>query len=1149
MADITPNRFEYDSITVEVPDTIGAGTYSIDYTSSNSTDSQSFTVVDDSSLPATDITLSNNSIVDTVQDNDLVATITNNDPDSVSFIYTLLNDSSGRFIISGDELRIGNSSTITNSDISYSITIQVDDGSGGIFSEDFTILVQNNLPLDILISNSIISNTASVNDVVGTLSTVDEDDQDTFTYELLNNGDGKFGIINDEIIVVDNNFTTSSYSIEVRSTDNKGDSVTKVLYIDVTEALTIQSVTDLGYFNDRYNVRLDFNGSLYNRSLTTESIGSLEGLNNDRLEYSKFIYRSGYIYAFYGATIGDEFSYTNSVAKYQVNNNGNLEFVSNIVNTSNRITSAILSSDNNIYFIGMDFVSGGTYFTSSKLYRIDSLDNVTSTGDIVEYRPGDENLAGTESYDFPMITEYNGNIYALGNFFNGLDSVVSILKFPLNDFSSITRVYLPSDYVSSGNSITKLRSLGFVNLNDKLFIVDHGFTSPDVYELTDELNDTWSMISVTLPSSSLYIDTLTVSNVTSAVIYDSTGEYYTSRDLINWNIVVDNNLVDGIYYNNSLKTRYSMGSNGNVSDDSFILSSFGIETDGLLKYHTVDNAYVPISKNYLSTGSIITYYGDNNEYIIYTDSTRKNIKTTSVLPEVMIDGSYKSYQVNDISSSHMVISFNEDLSQNNVVEYTVLSNGLSGNYLYDFNVAPTDISINNNEFYEDVSNGHIIGELSTSDTNALDIHTYSIVGGSSIFSIQNNNELVVTDNSTIDYSTTSSYDINIRVTDNGGLSFEKVITLVVIERIYSPSDITLSNYNVPDNANDNDFVGNIIVTDSDLPNDSHTFKLIDSANGLFRLYNSAIYVNDASRLDGLVSDKHTIRLRATDSNGLSITKDIDILVDYINYAPSDIILSNSVVSKDVSDNYSIGKFTTIDQNPSDKHTYRLDSDDLGAFIISGDELIVYRSALLDNNYSGLSQNTYDITVTTTDTSGESYQKVFTITVTESNQNPLMASISYNLFDNANVGDLVGTIQANDNDGTIVDYSIVSGNTNSTFNIVNNSGTCEVYLANQLDTSISKYTLLIRATDNQGLTTTSNFLVYVNYRNITITSIDPLDGSYEVGKRVKIMGSGFTSNVTVVFNGIPTKIDTLVSTNEIVVTIPKGSTSGGVKVIL
>ena len=97
------------------------------------------------------------------------------------------------------------------------------------------------------------------------------------------------------------------------------------------------------------------------------------------------------------------------------------------------------------------------------------------------------------------------------------------------------------------------------------------------------------------------------------------------------------------------------------------------------------------------------------------------------------------------------------------------------------NEATTDFSISASSVNENVATGTTIGSLSATDVDAGDTFTYSLVSGTGgtdngSFSIVGN-ELKT--GALFNYEAKSSYSIRVKVTDAGGLSHEKALTIRV----------------------------------------------------------------------------------------------------------------------------------------------------------------------------------------------------------------------------------------------------------------------------------------------------------------------------------------------------------------------------------
>lgn len=182
----------------------------------------------------TGITLSATSVAENVPAGTVVGSFSpvdqdepSGDPYTYSFVTGAGDTDNASFTIVGNQLKI-NASPDFEVKSSYSILVQINDGKGGVFTQQFTITVTNvnDAPTDITLSNNKVFEAAPADTFIGTFSTADQDSVDTFTYALVSGtGDtdnGAFTIIGSQLSInASPDFATqSSYSIRVRTTDS-----------------------------------------------------------------------------------------------------------------------------------------------------------------------------------------------------------------------------------------------------------------------------------------------------------------------------------------------------------------------------------------------------------------------------------------------------------------------------------------------------------------------------------------------------------------------------------------------------------------------------------------------------------------------------------------------------------------------------------------------------------------------------------------------------------------------------------------------------------------------------------------------------------------------------------------------------------------
>lgn len=110
------------------------------------------------------------------------------------------------------------------------------------------------------------------------------------------------------------------------------------------------------------------------------------------------------------------------------------------------------------------------------------------------------------------------------------------------------------------------------------------------------------------------------------------------------------------------------------------------------------------------------------------------------------------------------------------------------------NESPTDILLSSNDVFENQPPGTLVGTLSAIDPDADSTFTYSLVSGAgendnNSFTIEGNE---LRTNSPFDYETKSSYSVRVRVTDQGGLSYEKPFAISVTDIMEAPIPTVIS---------------------------------------------------------------------------------------------------------------------------------------------------------------------------------------------------------------------------------------------------------------------------------------------------------------------------------------------------------------------
>src|SRR5205807_2470647 len=262
------------------------------------------------------------------------------------------------------------------------------------------------------------------------------------------------------------------------------------------------------------------------------------------------------------------------------------------------------------------------------------------------------------------------------------------------------------------------------------------------------------------------------------------------------------------------------------------------------------------------------------------------------------------------------------------------------------NSVPTDIGLSNAAVDENQPSGTTVGTLSTTDPDAGDTHTYSLVSGTGStdngqFTIDGSGNLKTA--ASFDFETKSSYSIRVKTDDGNGGTFEKVFTISVTDVNEAPTDLGLSPSSVAENSPLGTTVGNLSSTDPE-SGDTHTYSLVSGTgstdNASFTINGTAVQTN--TLLDYETKNSYSIRVQTDDGHGHTFQKALTISVTDVNDAPTDIGLSNAAVDENQPSGTTVGTLSTTDPDAGDTHTYSLvsgtGSTDNGPFQISATTL-------------------------------------------------------------------------------------------------------------------------------------------------------------------------------------------------------------------
>ncbi len=407
----------------------------------------------------------------------------------------------------------------------------------------------------------------------------------------------------------------------------------------------------------------------------------------------------------------------------------------------------------------------------------------------------------------------------------------------------------------------------------------------------------------------------------------------------------------------------------------------------------------------------------------------------------------------------------------------------------DVNETPTTLTLPDSVVAEHQPIGTAVGDLESTDPDAGDTATYTLVAGSGA----TDNATFTIDGSTIetaavlDEATKNSYSVRVRVTDTNGLFHEEIFTITVDAINDAPTNITLSSASIPENSAADATVGSFSVTDPDgvAP---YAYELVTGAgsddNAAFTISGNTLTADAAFNFE--VRSSYTVRVRVTDSDdpAQSFEKALTITVTNVNETPTALTLSGTTVAENAANGTAIGTLASTDPDAGDTAAYTLVAGavDNAKFAIVNSQLVAKPGIDFE------ATPTLTARVVVTDAGGLTLQEDFSITVTNVNEAPATLTLSNSsVNENVATGTEVGAIASTDPDaGDTATYALPPAIAdNARFAIV--AG--KLVTADAFDREATPTAgILLRVTDAAGLILEKSFTITISNVNEAPTAL-------------------------------------------------------------
>ena len=876
---------------------------------------------------------------------------------------TLVGADAGLFEIVGSELRLKAGVLDFETKASYAVQVQVDDPTVGaspdLTSTTFTVNVTdvNEAPTDIgLDGNSVTENAAGA--VVGTLSTVDPDAGDSFTYQILPGGDGaQFQIVGDQLRVGDAGLdfeSGASRTVTVRSTDAGGLSTDKTFEIAVTDVN--EAPTAVAFANTTLSIAENTDTSAGVK--VADIVVTDDALGTETL-------------TLVGADAG----------------------LFEIVGSELRLKAGVLDFETKASYAVQVQVDDPTVGASPDLTSTTftvSVSNGNETPTDIELDGGSvaENAAGAVVGTLSTVDPDAGDSFTYqilaggdGAEFQIVDDELRVGGSGLDFDSGASRTVTVRSTDAGGLSTDKTFVIAVTDVNEAPTAVAFANATLSIAENTDTSAGV-KVADIVVTDDALGTETLTLVGADAGLFEIVGSELRLKAGVLDFEtkasyavqVQVDDPTVGASP--DLTSTTFTV----NVTDVNEAPTAVAFANTTLSIAENTDTsagvkvADIVVTDDALGTETLTLVGADAGLFEIVGSELR--------LKAGVLDFETKASYAVQVQVDDPTVGASPDLTS---TTFTVsVSNG---------NETPTDIELDGGSVAENAA-GAVVGTLSTVDPDAGDSFTYQILAGGDGAEFQIVDDELRVGGSGLDFEAGATPTVTVRSTDAGGLSTDKTFVIAVTDVNEAPTAVAFANTTLSIAENTDTSLGvkvaDIVVTDDALG--TETLTLVGADAGLFEIVGSELRLK-AGVLDFETKNSYAVQVQVDDPTvgGTPDLTSATFTVDVtdVNEAPTAVAFANTTLSIAENTDTSLGVKVAdivVTDDALGTETLTLIGADAGLFEIVGSELRL-KAGVLDFE----TKNSYAVQVQVDDpTVGgtpDLTSATFTVDVTDVNEAP------------------------------------------------------------------------------------------------------------------------------------------------------------------
>ncbi|XP_052104048.1 protocadherin Fat 4-like isoform X4 [Mytilus californianus] len=950
------------------------------------------------------------------------------DPDNTdTHTYTLTNDGGGKFTLTQTgQLSIADGANLDyETQPSVDIEVKVTDSGNLSLNQRFTVLVMdvNEIPIKVDLTNNKVLEMSAVGTVVGNLVTEDPDKNQTFTYELTDNADGRF-VVEGNVLKVNS---------KGKGCDTKGNENCLLDFESDTSHSIGVMVTDGGNppMSKEFTLTVDVdddNDSPYNLAMKAENLPENlpTGSKVATLTVEDQDIDDTFTYSL-TAEAEDTFVIVDNTIKLskELNYETKSSYTITVQATDSRTDPKQISRDfvlsvmnvNEAPFgLALKSVSGQTpSFQTNRPIIDENKPTETLIGRLIVLDP-DVTDTVTFGSTSTKIKLYNQKCIPLTQGIRCTADVRSSESFDFETETSVSLLFYAVD--NEGSKISQQTTLTIIDANDAPsdIIVDGTLDIPE-----NSVDVVMATLSATDPDTT---------QTHSFTMLSGSKFFYIAHNKLKVTSAAELDYETQIKHEITIRVTDNGEPNPLHYDKVFIV--------------TVTDVNEPVSSVRLSNNKISesSKLGDIVGHLIAIDPDNE-VGEKQTFTYTITDNADGRFTIKDGNIAVDNADFDFEKERTYTISVTVQDSGtppLTKDVTFiieitDDNDSPTGLTLSAESIAENSPLGTAVGTLSAEDEDNGQTLSYLMCKGD-FFSVTGNTVVV---SGSVDYESTPSVTFQVRVSDDGFpvKSIAKNFTISVTNKNEKPETVKMletenvKKMEIPECTLINDVLGTLVAFDPD-QSDKLTFTFMETGSNIFKLSSTspdckqstqAPYTTECSTdvlLDKIVNyedpDHRTHRLvvMVKDHLGLQTHQEFVFNIVNCNEPPYDIELDGEVTTiPENSPNFEIGQLESLDDDEDDQHIYQ---------VITFWEIFTVKEGMLIAQFpvDYEKKQSYDVTIKSKDNGVPSqyFIKTFTFNVINVNEAPsAIALSSYDVSNAAGIGDAVGIVTVTDPDNS------------------------------------------------------------------------------------------------------------------------------------